>query len=86
MPVLTWLAAGLRSGLPPSATQQAHEMACALLGVVSGVLSKTALHELGTPGKPNPQVIFTAKQALEQLGAFGKPLQHGWELCVVQHD
>jgi hypothetical protein len=83
MPVLAWLAAGLRSDLPSSATQQAHGMACALLGVVSRVLSDTALRELGKPGGPDPQVMHTAKGALEQLGPFGRPLQHGWELCVA---
>jgi hypothetical protein len=72
MPVLAWLAAGLRSGLPPVATQQAHELACALLGVVTAVLPHTLKQQLGLQQDPNPQVRGKAVLLLEQLGTIGE--------------
>jgi hypothetical protein len=69
MPVLAWLAAGLSSGLPPTAQQQAHEMACALLGVVSLVVPGSLQTDLWVkyPIRQNDQT--KAERLLQQLGA-----------------
>jgi hypothetical protein len=71
MPVLAWLAAGLRSGLPPAATQQAHAMACALLGVVMRVLPDKG--QLASTTEPSPMPLETRARLLEQLGTTGEP-------------
>jgi hypothetical protein len=79
MPVLAWLAAGLRSSLPPAATQQAHEMACALLRLVSqAVPSETQkeLEKLGPQEEPSPHLKRTATGYLKQLGTTGEQTRH----------
>jgi hypothetical protein len=72
MPVLTWLAAGLRSGLPPAATQQAHEMACALLWVVSQVVSFETQQALAAQEVPSAHIKRTATGYLRHLGTTGE--------------
>jgi hypothetical protein len=66
MPVLAWLAAGLSSGLPPAASQQAHEMACVLLGVVALVVPPS----LEAPqAPPTPAELIEAwRLLLQELG------------------
>jgi hypothetical protein len=77
MPVLAWLAAGLRSGLPPAATQQAYAMACALLGVVTAVLPDHLRAEYRST-ESLPRERGAVNQRLLQLGSTGA--QAG--LCV----
>lgn len=72
MPVLTWLAAGLRSGMSLSATQQAHEMACLLLGVVSRVLFHDVQVALAHQEVPDPHLKRVATGYLRQLGSTGE--------------
>jgi hypothetical protein len=74
MPVLAWLAAGLRSGLPPAATEQAHELACALLEVASRVLPDAALQNLSTSGAASSRSTSAAQKAVQKLGSFGRLL------------
>jgi hypothetical protein len=74
MPVLAWLAAGLRNSLSPDGIELAHEMACALLGVVSRVFSEGTLQKLEVPGGPGPRILHTVKRAVKQLAPFGKLL------------
>jgi hypothetical protein len=81
MPVLVWLAAGLRSGLSPAATKQAHEMACSLLGVVSRVFPEAVLGKLATHGGPSPQDRITSQEAIKQLGTFGELQQP--QKCIL---
>jgi hypothetical protein len=73
MPVLAWLVTGLSSGLPLAASQQAHEMVCVLLGVVSVVVPKSVRHELWGPfthgGTCSQSVKDEAVRLLQQLGA-----------------
>jgi hypothetical protein len=71
MPVLAWLAAGLRSGLLPAATQQAHQLACALLEVVVGVLPADFRHAMDTQQDLTPQLKREANRLLKQLGPTG---------------
>jgi hypothetical protein len=73
MPVLVWLAIGLRSGLPPAATEKAHEMACALLGVVSAVLPDEMTQALAQQQHfSQPDIMQTASSMVAQLGSVGK--------------
>jgi hypothetical protein len=65
MPVLAWLAAGLRSGLSATATQQAHEMACVLLWVVSRSMPDDVESSQGNVGQHETALI------LQQLGTPG---------------
>jgi hypothetical protein len=76
MPVLAWLAAGLRKGLPPAATEEAHNLACSLLGVVCGVLPRILQVQMGAVPLPNPQVPAGAVRLLEQLGPAGGSTLH----------
>jgi hypothetical protein len=72
LPVLGWLAAGLRSGLPPAATQQAHEMACMLLGVVARVLPDSLQLQLVGGGAPSTAMKQKISCTLQQLGNTGE--------------
>jgi len=65
MPVLAWLAAGLCTGLPPAATQQAYEMACALMGVVTAMLPDRTRNEMGGTDRA------AVGHLLQQLGKTG---------------
>lgn len=85
MPVLTWLAAGLRSGLPSGATQQAHEMACALLGVVTSVLPDQMMHALGTQPVLSPHIMQAAAGMLAQLGSAGELLLDQARSCYLMY-
>lgn len=71
LPVLTWLAAGLSSGLPPAATQQAYETACALLGVMGLVLSHDMRVTLISQ-QLTPQQKRNAADVLQHLGPPGE--------------
>jgi hypothetical protein len=72
LPVLAWLAAGLRSGLPPAATQQAHELACALLGVMTQVLHDGVVQLLMNDPLPDKPLVTSVQRAVEPLGSQGK--------------
>jgi hypothetical protein len=78
MPVLTWVADGLSSGLPSAVRQQALEVACMLLAVVSLVPGVLELQL--SQGVIPPQVTQETARLLQQLGAFG-----AWvaQLCGV---
>jgi hypothetical protein len=69
MPVLGWLAAGLSSGLPPAACQQAHEMACVLLGVVSTAVPARLQTDLWAERSSGQTDRNKAVRLLQQLGA-----------------
>jgi hypothetical protein len=73
MPVLAWLAAGLRSGLPAAAQRQAQEVACVLLGVLSlvvpGSLGGRLYQDPGTAARQSAEAA--GLRLLQTLGAFG---------------
>jgi hypothetical protein len=86
MPVLAWLAAGLRSGLPPAAHQQALEMTSMLLGVVSLVVPDSVKKRVWGPMYTPPVLAAEAEalalmQTLGTLGGWctGRP---GSKLCA----
>lgn len=93
MPVLAWLASGLRSGLPATATQQAHEMACWLLKVVTRALpdiierseapypeSACTLQQLGDPGASRPSL--TSQHSSPSLRGHQRPRSVHVHVCV----
>jgi hypothetical protein len=69
MPVLAWLAAGLSSGLPPVATQQAHEMTCALIGVMVLVVPMSMEARLLDDESGSQEVQREVLHMLRQLGS-----------------
>lgn len=69
MPVLAWLAAGLRSSLPSAAVQQAHEMACLLLMVTAGVTGSDLLPLTGDRGVASARGQCMASRTLRELGS-----------------
>jgi hypothetical protein len=81
MPVLTWLADGLSSGLPPAAQQQAVYIACLLLVVVSLVVPDS----LEARVRQRDQTAKgTALRLLQTLGAFGAWLAGLRSLCCLE--
>jgi hypothetical protein len=72
LPVLAWLAAGLRSRLPPAATQQAHELTCALLGVVSRVLLDGVMQMLLNDPCPDKPLVTAVLHSVKPLGSQGE--------------
>jgi hypothetical protein len=71
-PVLAWLADGLCSGLPAADHQEAYEMACLLLGVVSLVIPGSLEGRLFEENEATRQSARAAASRLvHTLGAFG---------------
>lgn len=78
MPVLAWLTDGLSSGLPAAASQQALEVACVLLAVVSLVVPADLDQMFWGDAPPLSQNIQRAAvRLLQQLGATGTCLHKG---------
>jgi len=80
MPVLGWLANGLSSGLPPAATKQAYELACAMLGVVYRQLPWSIQDKLWAGPDLAITVKMIADSLLQRLGARG---ECDWQCCRI---
>jgi hypothetical protein len=83
MPVLAWLAAGLGSGLPPAAQQQALDLVSVLLGVVSLVVPDSVKGRVWSGAMYTPEVLAAEADALRllhTLGSLGAWLRPGGKL------
>jgi hypothetical protein len=69
MPVLAWLEAGLRSGLPAPARQQALDLASVLLGVVTLAIPGSLLQPLVLGAAGAKELATRGWQQLGDLGA-----------------
>jgi hypothetical protein len=72
VPVLGWLAKGLSSGLPPAASKQAYNLACALLGVLFRQLPWRIQGQLYAGPNAGAPVKREADLLLRQLGPRGR--------------
>jgi hypothetical protein len=86
MPVLAWLADGLRSGLPAATQQQALNVASVLLGVVSVTVPDSEKGRVWNGAMYTPEVLAAeadARRLLQTLGPLGACCRPGSQLPDV---